>query len=703
MRKKIARNLAIINCLLLTLPGLASAEESAAESADVYTLDEVVVTAVPLDKYLVTTSVITAKEIEEKGAQNLSQVLEEVPGVHMHYGQKKGSNSIDIRGMSMSYTKVYVDGVLVNPLGKMAGGEVDMNMFPVDNIAKIEVVKGPAPVSYGVDAVGGIILITTKNGYAAPGGKVSLSGGSDSTRNASISYGSGDNKFNYHVNAGTEHTDGFRDNGDRKTNYFNTKLNWKVKDNALLTFAGSYSLTDKGCLNPIDPATGQTVYSTKGWWAGLNNWQYRDWEKTNLSLTYAEKISDTFDYNIKLYRFTEDQGLWADGRLASTAVVTAEQWLQGYVPGTASNDSGYSLTRWNASYWESTLRGVESQGNLKLDTKHTLTFGSLYNDADWRKSVSDNPVSDPYNPDAYHWSNYSNKRYGYYLQDNLIADEKTMITFGIRHDKNEARDFSKSDSKTNSATNPTVNMVYQLDENNTLRVSYGETISFPSVKELYGAYGNADLKPEEAKNYEIGWKHRFDGSLTGDIAIFKNDITNMIDQNLGADGKKYYYNISDAQIKGIELELNKQFTERWNGFVNYAFMDTTGKMTMYDFSTKDNELKNVPDHHINYGLTYKADKGYKYSITGHIVTSMATWDETAFGKSGTTNDTRTPNTKCYSKIDGYHTLDMQVRRDINDAQAWYINIYNIFDEKYESELFAPAPGRTVIVGLDYKF
>ncbi|MEM5768890.1 MAG: TonB-dependent receptor, partial [Bacillota bacterium] len=543
------------------------------------------------------------------------------------------------------------------------------------------------------------------------GGKVSLSGGSDDTRNVNVSYGGGDAKFNYFINAGTEHTDGYIDNADRKSNYFSTKLDWRIKDNATLTFAGSYSNTDKGSLNPVDLA-GRPLWYTTGFWKGLNDWQVRDWKQTNLSLTYAEKASDNFDYNIKIYRFTEENGLWADGRNYNSSIATANS--NGIVPGSlkngVANDVGYSTLRWNVSYWDSTLEGIELQGNLKLDKENTLTFGSLYNDMDWKKSVSNHPLNnypnsgdlaDPFNPDpsTYHWSTYNNKRYGYYLQDNYTPNEKTTITFGLRYDKNEVTDGPNDKDKSESATNPTVNVVYQLDNHNTLRASYGETISFPTVSQLYGTNGNSDLKPETAKNYELGWKHQFDESLTGDIAIFKNDVKNMIDKSTISDVTLYRNNLR-AKFQGIELELNKKFTDRCNGFFNYTYLDTSVVRAIGGGSGVDSTLvtmdqKYTPNHNINYGLTYRADKGYKFSLTGHLVTSRATWDDG-------TGDSRTDKTPI-NTIGGYHVMDLQIKRDMNKDQDWYINVFNVFDRDYRDELFFPAAGRTVIVGLDFKF
>ncbi|CQR73695.1 Colicin I receptor precursor [Sporomusa ovata DSM 2662] len=661
MHKKMIGYLAILNCCLLSVPGLTFATESVPEES--FTLDEVIVTAIPLEKYLVTTSVITDKDIEAKGARNLADALEDVPGVNLHHG-KKNNNTLDIRGSALSYTKIYIDGVLVDPLAKVSGGDVDLDMFPVSNIAKIEVIKGPAPVSYGTDAIGGMVLITTKNGKNYEGGKVSVVGGSNGTLNGSVSYGGGDEKFNYYINGGSEHTDGFMRNADRKSTYFNTKLNWKFENDATLTFTGGYSDTDKGCLAPIDPANGKPISYKSGFWPGLNNSEFRDWEKSNLSLQYAQKVNSKLDYNVKVYRFTEKNGLWANGADHDPAVTA----------------KGYSTSRWNASYWDSTLNGVELQGNYKLNDLHTLTFGTLYNDIDWKKSNS--ALSDPYN---YSWDSYNNKRYGYYVQDNFLPNEKTTITFGVRRDESEVTDTA---TVKDSAINPTINVVYRLDNNNTLRTSFGKTCSFPTVDQLYGTSGNPDLKPEKAKSYEMGLKHQFDKSLTGDIAIFKNDIEDLIFRASKSDP---YKNVNYAKIRGVELELNKQFTNRLDGFINYTYLDTTG---VKDDGTTS-MLKYTPRNMFNYGVIYQADKGYKFRLTGHFSSERATWDD-GTGHTATVKST-------YPTLSSYHVMDLQIKRQINENQDWYITVANIFDKEYQDELFYPAAGRTVMVGADYKF
>ncbi|MBP2643389.1 MAG: cirA 3 [Firmicutes bacterium] len=662
MRKKVLYHFAMVQCVLLSFPGLILAEVSSTEE-EPPSLGESVITATPLEQYLVTTSVITAEDIEKKGARNLAEALSDVPGLNLHVG-KKGNMAVDIRGVTSNDVKIYIDGVLINPLAKMTSSSaVDVSMIPVDNIAKIEVIKGPAPVIYGTDAKGGVILITTKNGNECPGGTVSLSAGTWGTLNGSASFGGGDKKFNYYFNVGSKHTDGYRDYNNT-SKYITTKMNWTFDNDASLTFAGGYSTTDKDCYNAIDPVTGKVISSKSGFWPGLNNWQYRDWNKSNLSLDYTKKANEKLDYEVKVYRFTENNALWANGADSSSSGVTSSTW---------------STDRWNASYWDSTLLGVELLTKWKLNTRHTFTFGTLYNDIDWKKSNSATS-----NPDVYSWDDYKNKRYGYYVQDTYLVNDRTTVTVGLRHDRNEV-EYSNTTVE-GSATNPTVNVVYQLDAKNALRTSYGQTYSFPSAEALYGTSGNPSLKPEKSKNYEIGLKHEYSDTLTCDFALFKNNIVDKIDR---INKNSMYRNLEWAKIKGVEIEFDKQFSSSLKGYINYTYLDTSG----VDTSGTVTDLTYTPRNHVNYGLSYQADKGYSLNLTGHWVGRRYTADSIS--------DTRSTSV-VYSKLPSYNVIDLKISRQVSDKQDWYITVYNIFNKQYEEELFYPDPGIWMMIGTNYK-
>jgi len=685
MRKVMIFSLAIIFCFLLLLPGLGLAAESNSESTA--TLDEVVVTSTPLEQYLVTTTVISDKDIAKMGARNLADVLNNVAGINLHTG-RKGYDTVDIRGMSTSssYVKIYIDGIYVSPLVKInTSSGVDLRMYPVDSIAKIEVIKGPAPVTYGTDAIGGVILITTKNGKDYPGYKVSLVGGSNSTFNGAVSGGGGDAKLNYFFSAGSVHNDGYdpESNATLKQQFVNGKLNWGFKDGSQMTFVGQYSTTDKGCMNYYDPMTGKIISAKSGFWAGMNNWQFRDWDKTVLSLDYAKPLNAKLDTDFKIYHYRESQGLWANGADYDSS------------SGVNASKMGYSTTRWNASLWDSFMNGADWQNNWKMDGINTITFGaSTYNIA-FKSNYS--KTSDP---DNYTWNvPVGNKRTAAYLQDTITPNSKVTYTLGVREDRNT---LTNTDYSTNSgsATDPSVNAVYQLDDLNTLRLAYGKTCGFPLLTQIFGSgtkiAPNADLKPEKANNYEIGLKHKFDAKTTGDIALFENDITNFI-ASVKLTGSTYSFqnkNFQWAKIKGAELNLDKKFDPRWNGFLNYTYLDTSE--LNYNYGNIVTQMQYAPRNHINYGLDYQMDKQYQLSLTGHWVPSDRFTNDTVG------SDTRSVQ-KAVPFLGSYNILDFQIKRQVSATQDWYLKVYNVTNKQYSDELFCPADGRTFIVGVDCSF
>lgn len=711
MDRKILYQSAICTCFLLTLPSLVFAADSSVTDNAV---EEVTVYSTPLEKYLVTTTVITDKDIEAKGAHNLADALEDVAGLNFHQG-KKAYKTVDIRGSQITYTKIYIDGVFVNPLAKVSSSAgVDLKMIPVDNIAKIEIIKGPAPVPYGTDAIGGIILITTKNGMDKPGGRVSVVGGSNDTLNGSVAFGGGNEKFNYYFDVGAVHNGGYgaEPNNSLKQQFINSKLNWKFKDGSHLSFVGDYSTTDQGQLNGVDPATGNLVSSTTGFWPGLKNWQFKDWNKGQLSLDYGKMLNNKLDVDVKVYRYTESQSMWAYGPDYDRAVVPANGRLylnNGIVYSSYNSSTNtyssplYSTTGWNMSRWSSFLNGAEVQNNWKVNSEHTLTLGTMWNNIGFKTSSQAPGAANPSDPNNYIWSAQNNQRLAYYLQDSITPNDKTTYTLGVRYDRNTVTDPS-GNTNIGSAVDPTVNAVFRLDDRNTLRASYGKTCSFPLLQQFFANnqfVANPGLQPERANNYEIGFKHLFDASTTGDIAFFQNDITNRIARISIANNKMQWVNLNWAKIKGVELNLKKNFDSRWNGFFNYTYLDTAAS---YNYGVA--QLAYTPRNHIEYGLDYKPDKQYTISFTGHWVVSdrytddASTYTPATGSKAATDNRS---NQQVIPYLSGYHTFDFQVKRQVNAKQDWYFQVNNIFDKQYDDELFYPAVGRTVMVGMDFFF
>ena len=174
----------LIVASLLLVPGVTLAQETTTE----VTLEPVVVTAtriaVPLEDVGKAVTVVTSEQIqEEQKTTSLADVLQSVPGVFVEQQQGPGGMSlIRIRGLGSEYTQILIDGLPVRDASDPQGSAVEfMNDMLVENIERIEVVRGASSTLYGSDSVGGTINIITKKGAPTPEMFASFEGGSMAT------------------------------------------------------------------------------------------------------------------------------------------------------------------------------------------------------------------------------------------------------------------------------------------------------------------------------------------------------------------------------------------------------------------------------------------------------------------------------------------------------------------------------------------
>jgi vitamin B12 transporter len=181
-------------------------------------MDEVVVTATrmaePLSRVSASVAVVTAEEIAARGATRLDEVLQDVVGLHVVSSGSAGSlSSASIRGSEASQVLVLIDGVRLN---SPQNGQFDLNQLPValNEIERIEVLRGAASALYGSNALGGVINIITRSPEEEPSTQVGWTEGRYETRiiNGSTSRQVGD--FRYRLGAGYQESDGYRKNSD---------------------------------------------------------------------------------------------------------------------------------------------------------------------------------------------------------------------------------------------------------------------------------------------------------------------------------------------------------------------------------------------------------------------------------------------------------------------------------------------------------
>jgi len=191
------KKLAILaGCMVMYSAGFAAVAgaEEAKTDGDLV-LEEVVVTASAFKQLNpVKFTTITEKEIKAKGAQNVAEALKDVSGLYITQNNTKGKAVAQFRGNDADNTRIFVDGVPLNPVGD---GKVDLRSIPADNIEKIEIIKGAVPVMYGTDAPGGVIYITTKKAGHKTAQSLSITSGSDNDEKYYLSVAGQKGKTNY--------------------------------------------------------------------------------------------------------------------------------------------------------------------------------------------------------------------------------------------------------------------------------------------------------------------------------------------------------------------------------------------------------------------------------------------------------------------------------------------------------------------------
>ena len=189
MQQHLSRITAV--CLFVAL-GLQAHTAWSQQDEDAFQLDPLIITATRSAERLSRTTrsvtVIGAEDIAAQGAPTVADALRSVPGLDVvRTGALGGTTSILMRGSESNHTVVLIDGVKVN----LAGGAIDLSDLSVDNIERIEVVRGSASTLYGSGAIGGVIHIITKRGREGLGGSLSAEGGSFGTSGQSVAISGG--------------------------------------------------------------------------------------------------------------------------------------------------------------------------------------------------------------------------------------------------------------------------------------------------------------------------------------------------------------------------------------------------------------------------------------------------------------------------------------------------------------------------------
>ncbi|HJW85488.1 MAG TPA: TonB-dependent receptor [Candidatus Brocadiaceae bacterium] len=619
-------------------------------------------------------TILKGEDIEERGARTVGEALNFVPGMQFSIGNN-GSPRVTMRGIptgSSQKIKMMLNGVPMN--ASLQGEAAPLFFIPIEQVERIEVIRGPGSVLYGKWAYLGVINVVTRQ----KGNRIFGRFGSFESHNAGVVASYEDREgFKASLNAsgwerdrsdiesgpdslagtGLSHAPGpVNDSREAGTGV----LSMEYKKFSLVTqwtstsFGSNYGLT--GALPPLDDRRNQTERSR------------------TVDMGWSKALSQVLELKVNA-GYTSY--LWDSGKLwlFPAGLVTSDDMVGNshYEEGTAH--TGINL-HWTA--WEG----------------HHLLFGLEYEHVQmgeiWLKANYDPKTFEPAPYQRFggdkNWLDEGQNRniYSSFIQDQYKITDSITLSAGLRNDI-----YDDSNSNIQKSTMKLAG-VYSLSENHIFKVQYAEAFRPPSFFEMYrinepGLLANTRLDFETVKTFELGYIYK-NPSLTGEITLFHskmNDlINNVVNSNTFISSPA---NVDTIKSVGTEMALHWKICNPLSIDTNVSYAKTIEGETLLG---EINWLGNV-------GLVYRPYHNGFAALSYGYAGERKRIDE----------DPR-------SNLDAYNTVDLTfgIEKLYVDGLKFRTGIKNIFDEDvlfpadYTSypEDFA-APGREWWVGLSYQF
>lgn len=626
-----------VSLALANLPAAVFAAESTAINED-----ELVVTATGFSQERreapATISVVNEKELNTRSNQNVTEALREMPGLLVGNGHGSlATGDVQMRGMDSTYTSYMVNGIKQatresRPYGHHIGTEAAF-MPPLAAIERIEVIRGPMSSLYGSDAIGGVVNVITKKAY-------------------NLEKWTGVLEDNYFL--------------QEKSQYGNTNQ------------------TNAFVMGPVIPGKlGVSVaadYLDRRDDDSVNDERFVKHQSGNLDATIALSPTETQLWDLNATKGnqekTHNDKQWYWGFDRDAASLSQHAWYGDILE--VKNFVSYEKAK-----TEYRVPGMASQfitqKNYEANSANTFTLGDhkLTLGINFTRNELDDEfgIKDKEAPGVTPVSEISRNGWAVFAEDAWMIVPDFTLTTSARLDH---------DSYFGYHVTPKIYGNWTLDENWALKGGVSAGYKKPDLRQnnagftsVYGAYpyseigiGNDDLKPEESVNTELGVYWQQD-ALALDATVFYTKFKDKISDRVictasasqqctyngyVADSVFQYFNVSDAEIYGVELNGDWQVTSSLRANANYTWTHSEQQSGEY----KGYALSDFPESMANVSLTWNA-------LNDLALWSKASWRSTS------------PDIGNSSETEAYALVDLGARYHLNKNVTLMTGIYNLFD------------------------
>ncbi|HUG00780.1 MAG TPA: TonB-dependent receptor [Longimicrobiales bacterium] len=643
---------ALALALLALAPASASLAAQEAEDSTVYPVPGITVTAlrmaVPRVAVPLNVSVVEGADLRARGVRSLAEALDDLPGITVvETGSFGGTTSLFVRGGESDYTRVLIDGVPVNS----PGGGLDLAHLTVENVDRIEVVRGPSSVLYGSDAVAAVIEIHTREGSGPPTVDARARAGSFGTVDVAASVAGGRGRLSYSASVSNFETDGSLAFNNR---YRNTEVGARVGlgSGETGTLALSLRHSDHDFHFPTDGA---------GVLADRN--QFTAGARTVASLDAARAL----------------------GPLRAELSLGAHDTEEGIRD--AFDDEGDPESLRTDDHARRLL--ADARGHLDIGDRAVLTLGGLLERETLTTSLASESEFGPFESAS---DNERSARAAY-GQVHATPFAGASVTGGLRRESNDA--FG-------GFTTWRAGVVYAPARAVRLRASAGTGFKEPTFFENFSegfARGNPDLVPEESRSWEVGFDvSSSDRRLAFSATYFDQEFRNLIDFTFApeVEGDPNFFNIARADARGLELSGEADLGGGVAIAGDYTWLRTEVLDPGFD-ATADamfapgRALLRRPEHSWSGRFSWRSSASDVLSLEGRRVGEREDQDFTDFPARRVTGN-------AVFLLDASAEVPL-LRGDGGTRLAAVMRVENLLDRAYENPLGFDGRGLTVLAGL----
>ncbi len=677
---------------------------AAEENLQEFSLDTMVVTAtrtaMTVKETPSTVEIVDSKKLEQTQAKTLHDALKGALGVNV-FNDFQGRSNVSIRGSESRHVLIMVDG-------KRLGGEAaynsanawDVDRIRMEDVERVEIIRGPAGALYGSDAMGGVINVITKTpdkttadvnyeyGWYEDGKGAGYKG--------NLYLQGAEGNYSYKINAGLNKNRPYWDpkgSGDSMNFYGKQQplsLNVGYKFDNGNELSVDFSKIKE---NNQKSTTSTTVMVPGKVWQDKVQTIYNDNKRTDYAITYKGS-DDKQDWMFRAYKSVFDKHYKNQNNTRMTMM---------------GRPQGWKLQDPKVDTVKRTLSVIEGKDTFNLGDKNKLTAGFEYRKDQSEGTRLKKPSTSLNGADAHAAFDKADINYlAAYVQDEFRPDDKWLIIPSVR--------FDHSDQFSNKLTS-NLAATYNAADDVRIKAVVGQGYKTPTVNDLYifwemyaanpggkGQFyvGNPDLKPEKSLSYELSVEKDWGDRSTVHLGLFRSDVKDLISTywtgkltdddpalypGVKGDMIMAYKNIPEATLQGVELYGSHRLGKNIYLNAGYTFLDAKDK-------TAGTRLKDRAKHQVTFGVSYQPENIYAWDLSFDLVSNL--------GYYFNNGDKSTMGNFVYETKD-FTIANIMASRHLNKDTKIYLGIDNISNHQNFGPYSDGNLGRLYRVGMEYKF